>query len=458
MERRKFLKSLGTGLAATAALATPASSAALFGNVDIRGSVDAAQSGARPGALDDQSRVMQKIFDQAAREDKPVFLPPGTYLVSNLTLPPNTRLMGISGASRLIYGGEGHLLMAEHGQHIEISDIVIDGANRTLRNGAEALVQVMNCKTFVLNNCEIVGSSGSGVHLERCGGRIEKCRITGASGLAAIYSVDSFGMTITNNEVSDCANGGILIHRWQPGEDGSIVMGNRIQRIHARNGGTGQWGNGVNIFRAHSVMVANNRIADCAFSAVRSNSGSNAQIIGNNCSRSGETALYSEFEFEGAMIANNIVDGATIGVSIANFMQSGRMAVCANNIIRNLKTKGPYPAQQPGFGIGISVEADTTVTGNLIENAPLYGMLLGWGPYLRDVVASGNVIRNAREGIAVSVVKGAGKVNITGNIISQSLLGNIVGHEWADAVTKDLALVSSHPFDHLMLEKNTVSS
>ncbi len=455
MKRRAFIKSLGLGMAAGAASVSSAS-AGLFDQVDLRGSVDVSKLGVRPDVYDDQSRAMQKILDRAARQDKPVFLPPGSYIVSNLILPPRTRLMGISGASRLIYGGEGHLLRADNGEHIELRDLVLDGANQTLRNGVEALVQIADCPRVIVDNCEVIGSSGTGIQLERCGGRIERSRITGASGLAAIYAVDSTGLSVINNEISDCANGGVLIHRWQPGEDSSIVTGNRIQRIHARNGGTGQWGNGINIFRAHSVLVANNRIADCAFSAVRSNSGTNAQIIGNNCSRSGETAIYSEFEFEGAMIANNIVDGATIGISIANFMQGGRMAVCANNLVRNIKTKGPYPAQQPGFGIGISVEADTTVTGNVIEGAPLYGLLLGWGPYLRDVVASGNVIRNAGEGIAVTVVKGAGRASISGNIISGTKRGGIIGHKWAESVTQDLALIDSHPFEHLLLAKNTV--
>ena len=33
--------------------------------------------------------------------------------------------------------------------------------------------------------------------------------------------------------------------------------------------------------------------------------------------------------------------------------------------MRNLSTTGPYPADAPGFGVGITVEADTTVTGNV---------------------------------------------------------------------------------------------
>ena len=43
------------------------------------------------------------------------------------------------------------------------------------------------------------------------------------------------------------------------------------------------------------------------------------------------------------------------------------------------------------------------MTGNVIENAPAFGIVAGWGKYLRDVAITGNVIRNAFVGIGVSV-------------------------------------------------------
>ena len=58
------------------------------------------------------------------------------------------------------------------------------------------------------------------------------------------------------------------------------------------------------------MIVRGNRISNCDYSAVRGNSASNIQIIGNSVSDVREVALYSEFAFEGAVIANNTVDGA----------------------------------------------------------------------------------------------------------------------------------------------------
>ena len=52
----------------------------------------------------------QAMIDSAARDNTPLFLPPGNYNISNLTLPDNTRITGVPGASRLVYSGDGHLM------------------------------------------------------------------------------------------------------------------------------------------------------------------------------------------------------------------------------------------------------------------------------------------------------------------------------------------------------------
>jgi putative cofactor-binding repeat protein len=67
------------------------------------------------------------------------------------------------------------------------------------------------------------------------------------------------------------------------------------------------------------------------------------------------------------------------------------------------------------------------VTGNIIENAPTAGISVGWGQYLRDVSVTGNVVRGAGVGIAVSVSPGAGSAVIADNLIAGTKSGAIVG-------------------------------
>jgi uncharacterized secreted repeat protein (TIGR03808 family) len=106
-------------------------------------------------------------------------------------------------------------------------------------------------------------------------------------------------------------------------------------------------------------------------------------------------------------------------------------------------------------GVGIGVEADTAVTGNVVENAPTAGILLGWGRYLRDVSAIGNVVRGCGVGIAVSVAAGAGSALIADNLISSARRGAIVGMDGHTAVTSELAGDAAR-FPHLTITGNRV--
>jgi len=203
--------------------------------------------------------------------------------------------------------------------------------------------------------------------------------------------------------------------------------------------------------------VRGNRIANAAFSAVRGNAASNVQIVSNTCSGIGEVALYCEFGFEGAVIANNIVDGAAAGISVTNFNEGGHLAVVQGNLIRNLKTRRPAGTDpNDGAGIGIGVEADTAVTGNVIENAPNIGIVAGFGQYLRDVTVNANVIRGADYGIAVSVAPGAGAAVIADNMISGARRAAIVGMEWNKAVTGDLSKDGAERYAQISVSGNRV--
>lgn len=428
--RRTLLSSIGL-------LALGAAGPARGLEPGMRGSLDAAGQGLLPGSEDDQSRLFSSILARAATGGEPVFLPPGTYRLSNITLPENAHLTGVSGASHIVYTGEGHLFSADEGRRLTLSGISIDGGNRGLADHAGALLQFRNIATLVLENLEITGASKHAIQTEACGGRITANHISGAA-LAGVYAVDSKALSITGNTVSDCGNGGILVHRWTKGSDGTMVSGNRISRIGATGGGTGQNGNGINIYRADNVLVTGNHVSDCALSAIRANAGSNVLMTGNQCLNSGETAIYSEFGFEGALVGNNIIDGAANGIQIVNFDHGGRLATVTGNIVRNLRLEGPYQPDGLGFGLGITAEADTVISANTIENAPRWGMMLGWGPYLRNIVASGNIVRRTPVGCAVSVVEGTGETLISGNLFQEIGQTAIAGYRWSEKVTGEL--------------------
>jgi uncharacterized secreted repeat protein (TIGR03808 family) len=346
------------------------------------------------------------------------------------------------------------MLSATGSDHVGITGLVLDGAGIPLPE-RRGLLHVAQGRAIRIADCEIVNSGRHGIALESVEGEVTGNTISG--GDAAIFSIDARGLRIAGNTVRGAGNGGILVWRSAPGDDGTLVVDNRIEGILNKAGGSGQWGNAINVFRADNVIVRGNRIRNAAFSAVRGNAASNLQVVGNTCTGIGEVALYAEFGFEGALIANNIVDGAALGVSVTNFDKGGRLAVVQGNLIRNLLGRRP-PGTDPddSAGIGIGIEADTVVTGNVVENAPYAGIAAGWGAYLRDVAITSNVIRRADFGITVSVAPGAGAAVIADNMISDVRSGAIVGMEWKKAVTGDLSKDGAARYAQLSIGGNRV--
>ena len=292
------------------------------------------------------------------------------------------------GATKLVFNGGASMLSGEGAGSIGLTGITLDGGGIPLPT-RRGLVHCLGGRDIRITDCEITGSGGNGIWFEQVSGDVSGNIITNTAS-TAIVSFDAQGLLVSRNTILGTNDNGIEILRTAIGDDGTLVLDNRIEDIKAGPGGSGQYGNAINAFRAGNVIVRGNRIRNCDYSAVRGNSASNIQISGNSVSDVREVALYSEFSFEGAVIANNTVDGAAFGVSVCNFNEGGRLAVVQGNIIRNLLPKRPIgTAPDDDAGVGIYVEADTSVSGNVIENAPSFGIIAGWGKYLRDVVIIG---------------------------------------------------------------------
>lgn len=447
--RRHFLT--GIGSAAVAAVTLPAQAAPQLTPVGV----DAAQLGVRAGSSDDQTIPLQRAIDQAASMRAPLSLTPGTYRVAGLTLPPGTQIAGMAGATRLIANRAKPIFTSNRSHDVQLSGIIFDGGGQPLPDH-QGLVTLIDGERVRVSDCEFIGAGGFGLKLDRIGGEVNGCSVVGAADVA-ILSLDARGLVIARNQVRRAGNNGIQVWRREAGEDGTLVLDNTIREIGARDGGTGQNGNGINVFRAGSVTVRGNRIKDCVFSAVRGNAASNIRILDNACNALGEVALYAEFGFEGAVIANNTVDGAGTGVSVTNFNEGGRLAVVQGNIFRNL---GPQPhARIPNadHGNGIYIEADTAVTGNVVERAARAGIWAGWGRHLRDVSITGNVVRQSDIGVAVSVAPGAGAALIANNLISGAARGAILGMDHLRPVTSDLAKDGAARYSQLAISGNRVN-
>ena len=322
VNRRHLIGASAAGFAGALALAPDAARAAQLTSSLGR---DATQYGVHPGSPDDQTKVLQRAIDEATRAQVPLALPPGVYRVGQLRLQSGTQLVGVRGATRFIFSGGASMLSGEGASSIGLVNITLDGSGIPLPT-RRGLVHCLGGRDIRVTDCEITGSGGNGIWLENVSGDISGNIIT-KSATTAIVSFDAQGLQVARNTIQGTNDNGIEILRTAIGDDGTLVADNRIEDIKAGPGGSGQYGNAINAFRAGNVIVRGNRIRNCDYSAVRGNSASNIQITGNSVSDVREVSLYSEFSFEGAVIANNTVDGAAIGVSVCNFNEPRR--ICA---------------------------------------------------------------------------------------------------------------------------------
>jgi uncharacterized secreted repeat protein (TIGR03808 family) len=440
-----------TGSAATL-FAAPLRAAQGQSPVQPRG-IDATEFGVRANTDADQSQNLQGALERAANLNRPLWLAPGVYRAHDLELPAGCQLAGEPGATRILFSGGRSLLRAHSAPAVSLTGLRLDGDDLPLAPGG-GLVTITAIKGLRIFNCAVTGANGNAFALTACDGEVTGSSITGAAD-NALFCLDS-KLLIQANTIVKSGNGGIRVWRSAKRSDGSTVEGNTIDDTAARDGGDGQNGNAINVYRAADVTVRNNIIRRAAFSAIRGNAASHIRMIDNKCYALGEVAIYSEFDFEDATIDGNLVDIAAVGIAVTNMDQGGHGAVVRNNIIRNMINRRPQGGPD-SYGVGIGVEADTVVSGNTIENAPVMGIEAGSGKYLRNVSVTGNNVRQTGIGIGVSVVEGAGMATIADNVIAGATRGAIVGMAWDKPASGDLSQGGAERYPNLRVSGNKVS-
>jgi uncharacterized secreted repeat protein (TIGR03808 family) len=369
----------------------------------------------------DQTLQIQTAINNAISGDGVLRLAAGKYHVTGLQVGASLQLEGVAGKTILVGSAGAAILNADNARHLTITGVTFDGGD-------------------------------NGLSLTHCGGKISNCEFRSQT-KTALLALDSKGLEISGNHVHDIGNNGIQVWTSAKKEDGTIITNNRVERIAATDGGSGQYGNGINIYKAGNVLVSNNRVTDCAYSAIRNNSGSNCQISSNSISRTEEVAIYVEFSFEGAVINNNMIDDVCFGISITNFNEGGRLAVCNGNLVRNVRNGTTNGVTTAG---GIYAEADTLLSNNVVENAKDFGIGLGWGPYARNLSALGNLIKDCDTGLRTSVTEGAGVSYIANNTIIGSRLAAITGMDHLSPMTDDLGKPDTKIPDVVRLKDNII--
>src|SRR5271168_3178162 len=124
LNRRHLLGTSAAGMAG--AIAMPSAPARATPLTSTLGR-DATQYGVRPGSLEDQTRNLQRAIDEAARAQVPLALPPGVYRTSMLRLQNGSQLIGVRGATKLVFNGGASMLEGEGEGGIGLANLTLDG-------------------------------------------------------------------------------------------------------------------------------------------------------------------------------------------------------------------------------------------------------------------------------------------------------------------------------------------
>src|ERR1700686_1036788 len=132
---------------------------------------DATQYGVRPGSPDDQTKVLQRAIDDAARAQVPLALPPGVYRTSMLRLASGAQLVGVRGATKLVFNGGASMLSGEGAGSIGLAGITLDGGGIPLPN-RRGLVHCIGGRDIRILDFEITGSGGNGLLFQPVSGGV----------------------------------------------------------------------------------------------------------------------------------------------------------------------------------------------------------------------------------------------------------------------------------------------
>lgn len=399
--------------------------------------VVAVEAASSPGTGWTAAASLQAVLNAARSARLPLFLKAGTYVTGALDVTTTTgggnplELVAEPGTVTIRLSGSGsHLLNVVGVYSVSIRGINFDGNNHALTGaGTQGLVRFdgTTASDFALTDCAVYNSTKAGVVVVNgAQGHITNNHIYHCQ--TGVYSYDGL-VSVEGNRLVDLFDNGICVWTSTATGNGSLVRNNTINWIANASGGTGEYGNGILVFRSGNVKVAENNIFNAKYSAIRLNGTRDCHVLNNHCWNLREVAIFIEapgagIDLSGCVVSGNTIDTAGHGISVANagLYSDGaaRRCIVSNNVINNMVIN---EISDPGYtpsktgGKGISVEVDADVMGNVIQNTQGAAISLGTNDATRNIMAVGNLTMACPMGIGYSANGAASTVLISSNVV-----------------------------------------
>ena len=264
--------------------------------------------------------------------------------------------------------------------------------------------------------------------------------IVGIPGRSILRARANGGALLGIAAANDIRIDGLVLDGSASSGDGAMLVADDVEQLAVVNCKLlGASGDGLALRRV-SGRIADCDIGGCRNIALLGEDPRGLEVARNHVHDCGDIGILvrrsNAGETGSALIAENIIDRVATGIAVDGHAGGARLAVVQANLIRNLffrKTADPS-------GNGIAVEADSVVTGNVVENVPGFGIVAGRARRLGDVSVTENIVRNAYIGIGIPARRSAGSARITGNLISGAENGAIRAMNGPTPIGPDLVL------------------
>ena len=305
---------------------------------------------------------------------------------------------------------------------------------------AAALLDADDVADVAIDDCDIHSERRRRREAPRVLRAGSRTRASTEIGSVGIYLRQSDGMTVSGNIVSDCGDTGILVSRDEESEDGSIVRGNRVSRDPRR-------------FRRHRPERQRHQPRQGERRHRRRQPRRPMRLLGDPLlflrQHRRHRQYRDEFRRDGPLRRVRVrgrdrrrqPDRRRERRHLLHQLRRARRP--ARHLLRQHRQATsaagrPIPDGNLQNGAGISAEADVAITGNTVEDA-LWGLQLGWGPYLRDVDRDAATSSAARRSASPSRSRKAQARRSSPTTSSPTpKQGAILGMRWDEVATKEL--------------------
>lgn len=309
-----------------------------------------------------------------------LYVPPGTYLLSGITLNQSGQLLELArGATLKLASSTNTNVVYVTASGVRVTGGTIDGnrTNQTRNQTGNAGVAFSAVSNVQVDNVEIKTCAGPGVVISSCSDVSVLSNYIHDTDLPSVYGFTS----------ASCED-------W-------LVEGNRCIRV---NDGAQADASGINLIGSGANPLAHVRVIGNYYSGP---TGAFAATIATGVTVRGTHAT---------IVGNDLRNGL-MGVSLDGGQSSSTYMTCTGNVMRTPKSYGVEIG-----GVGYCVVSGNTINGG---GTTQYGMIIDSGPNNYNSI-TGNTIQGVTlEGIthSPSGATSASQTSITGNMIQGAPLG-----------------------------------